>query len=287
MYSRRNHKLIVRFVEPAVVRESLLPERFVSARTSNSTYISVRLFDALEIGKSIISQKYNEVKETEQHEDALRTLGLTEEEVALLSELRNQDLSLEEAREAIKKASTEKKRRASSFPTADAPRPENRREKVAERYKHSTPVASEFRPSLIRSTRSTIDPRAYLEFLYTNDDNEVICQLCKLPMPFKKRDGKYYFEAVEAFKPILLSNEHESKFLMLCPTCSAKYNEFIRYMQNTATPEMEELFQTIGDYYMDYDVIEIPIVLGDETTTIRFVQKHFIDLNAIIEGESS
>jgi hypothetical protein len=104
-------------------------------------------------------------------------------------------------------------------------------------------------------------------------------------MPFIKRDGEYYFETVEAFKPVLLSNEHESKFLILCPVCSAKYDEFVRYKSNTATTEMTTLYQAIINCDENEKHITIPIIFGGERSSINFVQKHIIDMKAIIESE--
>jgi len=47
-------------------------------------------------------------------------------------------------------------------------------------------------------------------------------------MPFKKRNGEYYFEAVELLSKDDFPKEHHSQFIALCPLCSAKYKEFIK-----------------------------------------------------------
>jgi hypothetical protein len=130
--------------------------------------------------------------------------------------------------------------------------------------------------------RSSVDPRPYLRDHYTNDNDEVCCQICGEPNGFFKRDGSYYFESVEAFKPNLLSREHEVKYLCLCANCSAKYDEFIRYSRNSATDEMHTLYSAL----LNTDGSEIPITLGEEKTTIRFEETHLGDLKAIIRSES-
>ena len=66
-------------------------------------------------------------------------------------------------------------------------------------------------------------------------------QICEEEMPFKKRDGKYYFEAVEAFTLYYFRKEHHAQFLALCPLCAAKYKEFIK-RDKTA---MENLYLTL------------------------------------------
>ena len=49
-------------------------------------------------------------------------------------------------------------------------------------------------------------------------------------MPFRKRNGEYYFEAVEAFSIYhFVKKKHEAQFLALCPLCVAMYNEFVKH----------------------------------------------------------
>ena len=45
-------------------------------------------------------------------------------------------------------------------------------------------------------------------------------------MPFKKRDGEYYFESVEALSKAYFLKEREPQFLALCLLCAAMYKEF-------------------------------------------------------------
>lgn len=109
---------------------------------------------------------------------------------------------------------------------------------------------------------------------YVNDDQQLICRICKEVMPFKKRDGEYYFEAIEALNGDHLSKEHEAQFLALCPVCAAMYEEFVKRDPDamaqvanslSASPEPEILLQ-----------------LGDLHTSIRFVDIHFRDLKTIL-----
>ena len=64
----------------------------------------------------------------------------------------------------------------------------------------------------------------------------MVCQICKEAMPFRKRDGQYYFESVES--PNMLAHEHHALFLALCPVCAAKYKEFVKH-----DPVASERFQ--------------------------------------------
>ncbi len=73
-----------------------------------------------------------------------------------------------------------------------------------------------------------------------------------------------------------LSKEHEAQYLALCPLCAAKYDEFVK----TDDDVMTELKQAI----VSAEDCEIPISLGDEKTSIRFVEIHYHDLKTVIEG---
>jgi hypothetical protein len=54
-------------------------------------------------------------------------------------------------------------------------------------------------PSAEKRLRSEVKEQAgqYLQEQYTNSDGDIICQVCKAPMPFKLDDGSDYFEKVE------------------------------------------------------------------------------------------
>ena len=93
-------------------------------------------------------------------------------------------------------------------------------------------------------------------------------------MPFRKRDGEYYFEAVEALNGDHLSKEHEAQFLALCPLCAAMYTEFVK--RDPAAMERVE------NALLAAQEPEIPLELGDFSTSLRFVDVHFLDLKTIL-----
>lgn len=111
----------------------------------------------------------------------------------------------------------------------------------------------------------------YLRDLYTNDDDQLICQICQEEMPFRKKNKKHYFEKVEAFD---LPKEHEANHLALCPVCAAKYDEFVFHGPDDARDKLRDAFTHSGD------ALELSVTLGKESATIRFVQSHAIDLRA-------
>ena len=102
----------------------------------------------------------------------------------------------------------------------------------------------------------------------------MICQICKEEMPFRKRDGEYYFEAVEALSKEHFNKEHEAQFLALCPLCAAMYKEFVK-RDETA---LEELYHALKNA----DELEVPLTLGEWETSVRFVEAHSSDIKTIL-----
>ena len=118
--------------------------------------------------------------------------------------------------------------------------------------------------------------REWLKAEYTNDDEQMICQICQKEMPFKKRDGEYYFEAVEALDGEHFPGEHEQQFLAFCPECAARFQEFIKNDENA----MKEMI----DQLMASDNLQVPLQLGELKTNLRFVEKHWRDIKQILES---
>ena len=48
--------------------------------------------------------------------------------------------------------------------------------------------------------------------------------MCQEEIPFKKRDGKHYFEIVGTFE---LSKGNKANNLVLCLVCATQYREFV------------------------------------------------------------
>jgi len=93
-----------------------------------------------------------------------------------------------------------------AFPTSAVSNPDRRQERLSEQLNGAPQKEYEPRDRSVRTTRGTIDPVLWLKNQYTNDADQMVCQICQEEMPFRKRDGEYYFEAVEA-----LSKDHFPK----------------------------------------------------------------------------
>jgi hypothetical protein len=135
------------------------------------------------------------------------------------------------------------------------------------------------------SSVSAGSKKTYLEYQYTNDENIMLCQICKREMPFKKRSGDYYYEAVEVLSNTYLPRENEEQYLALCPECSARYNEYVLHDDSI----MDELKNHI------LNGTEINLKLGDISendhepfvTNIYFEGSHLLDLQTILRKKNN
>jgi hypothetical protein len=161
------------------------------------------------------------------------------------------------------------------FPTRTVTNPERRQERVTDLLSESSNKEYEERERSVRTTRGTIDPSLWLREQYTNYDGQMVCQICKKEMPFKKLDGEYYFEAVEAFTKDILPKEHEAQFLALCPLCAAMYKELVK--------KDEAAMADLRKALLNMDSLDAPLRLGELETTIQFVETHLCDVKTILE----
>lgn len=164
-------------------------------------------------------------------------------------------------------------------------RPVMNRERYLEQFDEERRTATKkqrkTRKRRIRISRGTIDPRTWLREQYTNDDAQMVCQICKKEMPFMNRKGKHYFKAVEMLSEKYFSDEHQEQYLALCPLCAAKYKEFIKYLKTNPTPEQNKLKETILN---SDDNSNVEILLKDEKASIFFVEKHYLTIKHILES---
>lgn len=121
------------------------------------------------------------------------------------------------------------------------------------------------------------EAKAYLRHLYTNEDDELICQCCRSVMPFKI-GGDYYFEAIQCIED--KDRRHFQNRLALCPTCSAMY----RHARETKD---DELIDRIIEDEIDEGVesVEIPVRLAGKEYNLYFVGTHWFDLRTILKPQ--
>ena len=161
------------------------------------------------------------------------------------------------------------------FPIREVKNPERRNKRLLNQLRDAPEKEYLKNQKSDRVTHPDIDPTTYLKNQYTNDLNQMICQICAEEMPFKKRDGEYYFEAVEAFTLYYFHKEHNAQFLALCPLCAAMYKEFIKRDESA----MENLYHSLKK---SCD-LEVPLESG-ELYSVRFVETHWRDMKSILEA---
>ncbi|MBM9536678.1 sacsin N-terminal ATP-binding-like domain-containing protein [Desulfobulbus alkaliphilus] len=224
------------------------------------------LIDVLGISQGVGPGAVSEEERKREHADQL---GVSLEDIEFLKKHPDEFARL--------KAAMASRDDRPSFPSRTVANPERRQERVREQLADSPEKDYEERERSVRTTRGSVDPSIWLREQYTNDDGQMVCQICKEEMPFRKRDGQYYFEAVEALSIDYFKREHEAQFLALCPVCAARYKEFVKLDKSA----MEELNQALRTS----DEGEVTLNLGELETSIKFVGSHFIEMKAILEVE--
>jgi len=185
-------------------------------------------------------------------------MNISEEDVEIIDQNR-------EAFEAWK----ESQKRA-QFPVRPSKNPERRQNKLVLQLGNAAKKNYEPLTRNVKTSNAEIDQTTWLRNTYTNDEGQLICQICEKEMPFKKRNGEYYFEAVEMLSKDDFPKEHESQFIALCPLCAAKYKEFIKRAPTAMAHLKKRLLKT--------DDCTIDLSFGEVKETIRFVETHRKDI---------
>ena len=206
--------------------------------------------------------------EDERKREHATELGVSLEDIEFLNNHRDEV-------EQLKAALADRKERP-TFPTRPVANPERRQERVGEQQSDAPDKEYEIRERSVRTTNGAIDPITWLRNQYTNEADQMVCQICKEEMPFRKRDGAYYFEKKEVLSRKYLPKEHEAQYLALCPLCAAMYEEFVKSDDDAMADLKTKLVST--------EDCDVPITLGDQKTSIHFVETHHHDLKVIIEG---
>jgi len=232
--------------------------------------------EAVEFGTA--TKKQNQEIEIQNH-IAQRMGFVSSDEAEIMAKianlLRQQGKSPDEL---ILQMAPQKKENKPEFPIKAVRDPDRRQERLAQQLADTPEKKYEERQRSVRTTIGSVDQVLWLRNHYTNDDGQMCCQICKEEMPFKKRDGEYYFEAVEAFSNDYFSREHEAQFLALCPLCTAMYKEFVKHDEST----MKDLNQALKNS----EAPKVSIKLGELETSIQFVESHWLDMKTILQEKA-
>ena len=175
-------------------------------------------------------------------------------------------------------------------PFAKSNNPDRRLEIVTNEIAASPERQYETKERSVRTTKASEEAKTMLKQLYTNSDEIMICQCCGKELPFKKKDGEYYFEAVGLDKRggTFFKKETPYAYIACCPNCAAMFREHII---NAASDQkgiasiIYMIKEKISDKKPNGNEI-IKFVMDNKEFGLIFVQKHIIDIRAALQAES-
>jgi hypothetical protein len=167
------------------------------------------------------------------------------------------------------------RRQHQELPEHEPRNPERRAERVGQQAVDAPERITEIRTRSVSVGREAVKQEAelYLREQYTNSEGEMICQICKLELPFKLDDGRYYFEKVEFLSD--LKRRHHHNYLALCPNHSAMF-EYVNGSRDLMKGMLYELAEN-----------ELEVILAQKDTIIYFTITHLADLKKIIEVDNA
>ncbi|MBR1191475.1 sacsin N-terminal ATP-binding-like domain-containing protein [Bradyrhizobium sp. AUGA SZCCT0160] len=247
------------FVRPAEASRGLLPNGF--AFDPGQAWLK-----AVRFGEEVTRRS----EEQRQKQAIAKELGFADNEslerarrfVALPPEDQERILADQDRRVAVE------------VPDHEPGNPVRRAEGVAAQAAEAPERITEKRTRSVSLGREAVKEEAaqYLCQQYTSD-GDVICQVCKAPMPFKLDDGTAYFEKVE-FLPEL-KKRHYQNYLALCPNHAAMFME-----ANGSAEFMRDMFVELSGN-------ELEVVLAQKDATIYFTKTHIADLKKVIEVDQA
>lgn len=164
-----------------------------------------------------------------------------------------------------------------SQPENSVQNPDRRQEKVLAHAANAPSKESEYRERSVQigTSEVTAQAKATLRAWCTNSDGQLGCQCCHQEMPFKLKNGEYYFEVVQCIADKEM--RHFENRLALCPNCAAMY-QYARETNDT------EIRRSIVDHEAPDTAasVEIPVRLAGKQYQLRFVGKHWFDLKTVL-----
>ena len=244
-------------------------------------------FEAIEFGKKTREQKAEYNQRNQQAKDwNFDSIEELEKYAELRQLLSDGEITVDDL---ISQYRPQNREYSPDFPTTPVRDPKRRGKGILEQIRNAPKKEHVEKIRNVRETKEDINLKTTLEKWYTNKDSdakEMVCQICKKEMPFKKNDGKYYFVAMEAltikFKSDELPEYHFPKefvaqYLALCPECAARYDYFVRSVE-----EGKNVMEELRNHIMNSEEMEFPLELGELETSIRFVEVHLHDLKEVL-----
>jgi hypothetical protein len=217
-------------------------------------------------------------KDIQEAQEVATKLGMRKAEELQLADklgIPHEDISLILHNLEAVRAWCEQQQTKAALPSSIANDPARRQAKAAEAA-HAAEVKT-YKPVTInrRISAGYSEPRIYLRGHNTNEEGQLICQLCDQPMPFRLPNGEEYFVAYQYID--LIEKEYDANHLALCPNCAAEF----QYACQTDESKRAELI--LG---MNMMTEEKNLVIGLDMPVhqrLRFTQNHLMDLQKAIK----
>jgi hypothetical protein len=167
------------------------------------------------------------------------------------------------------------RRKNVALPDQEPGNPDRRRDRIITHSATAPRRRTEQRTRSVAVNREEVreEAKQYLQQRYTNEDAELICQICKDVLPFRLSDESFYFEAVELLPE--LTRHYDQNYLCLCPNHAAMFKH--------ANGSRD----TLKDRLRDQTENELNVVLARRDEVIYFNRTHLADLGAIIDADEN
>ncbi len=248
------------FVLPEQASQAFLPAGFLF----DETYEWLK---ALQFGENerLRSQEHNQKQKAAKESgfDSLESLERARRFAALPLEEQEKFFAERDRREAV------------NLPEDEPSNPGRRAHRVGAQAADAPGREAEKRVRSVSVSREAVKQEAeqYLRQRYTNADEEMFCQVCQKPVPFRLDDGNPYFEKVEFLTG--LKKRHYQNYLALCPNHAAMFQ-----YANGSTDLLHEMFMDMAD-------CKLEVVLAQRDTVLYFTKTHIVDIRAVIKVDNA
>lgn len=176
-------------------------------------------------------------------------------------------------------------------PTANTNNPEKRTTAAIETTTNATDRTYEQKTRSVRTSQTKNEATTMLRRLYTNHDDKMICQCCGKELPFKKKNGEYYFVTIELDNPggEFFTKETMYPYIACCPNCAAMFNEHIVHCSSSENriADLLNKIETESTIKKPNGNEAIQIIMDGKIFNLTFVQKHIVDIRAAIKAQKS
>ncbi len=157
-----------------------------------------------------------------------------------------------------------------SLPSSITNDPDRRRERATERAYAASGKTYRAVMTNKRVSAEYSAAKAYLRNHNTNENGQLICQLCDREMPFRLPHGEAFFVACQYIDPS--EKEYAANHLALCPNCAAEF----QYACQTNEQKRADLILAVQITTNEKNLVvhlDMPV-----HQCLRFTQRHLIDL---------